>query len=806
MQSYMRLIIITLLILSFIFVNAQNDAQKVNVTFKIITTAKEAIGFATITVISVPDTVHQQTKISDSSGTVIFLLERQHPYLVRVSVVNHEPFEKAITVKGDRPTFTFTIDQFVKSLKNVIVNTTRPIMRQEDDKTIVDPENLASSSTNAYEIIEKTPGLFVDQDGNIYLSSTTPATIYINGREQKMSTSDIATMLKNLPPTAIASIEILRTPSAKYDATASGGIVNVILKKGIRIGLTGSIITGFSQGIYGNKYIGFNLSNNNGRLTTYINTQYGRRSTYEQIRTNRIFSLDSVLRQDAYTRYPGNSYYIGYGAGYELTKKWDLNYDGRLSYNTNNNKSINRSVIEKISTSQVSTSNTNFVQNKINNINITQGINAKYKIDSSGSEWTTDFSFTYAPYNATQIFSTLYEQPTPGATGGDGDINNNFYFFSAQTNLQKKFPARKITIETGIKSTNVHFSNSTDYFRELNGIRTNDFFRTRSYTYNENINAAYLQASKNISGIIIKIGSRMENTNMKGHQLIPGDTSFTLHRTDLFPYIYISKTVMKIAGYDLRAYLVFRRTISRPAYEYLNPFPRYIDEYLYESGNPSLRPQFTKNYEANVSVDERPIVAIGYNDTKDIFTQVIYQSDTNSRLAYRTYDNLGSNKETYIRLLGAIPPGKRYFFVVGAQYNHNFYNGLYESKPLRFKKGSWTIFTYQTFRITKLMQITLNGFARFNGQQQFYELSTFGALNMSLSQQFLQKKLIISLNASDIFFTNKNEFSINQGTVKASGMRQGDTRRFGLNFRYNFGIRKKEENNIFNLESPERTN
>lgn len=263
---------------------------------------------------------------------------------------------------------------------------------------------------------------------------------------------------------------------------------------------------------------------------------------------------------------------------------------------------------------------------------------------------------------------------------------------------------------------------------------------------------------------------------------------------------------MKIAGYDLRAYLVFRRTISRPAYEYLNPSIRFVDQYLFETGNPSLRPQFTKNYEANISVDERPIIAIGVNDTKDIFTNVIYQADTSNKLAFRTYDNLGSNKETYFRALGALPPGKRYFFVAGFQYNHNFYQGLYENKPLSFKKGSWTIFSYQTFKVTPLMQLTLNGFARFKGQQQFYELSTFGALNMSLNQQLFKKKLIITVSANDIFATNKNDFIINQGSVSASGFRKGDTRRFGLNFRYNFGIRKKEENNLFNLESPERAN
>ena len=149
--------------------------------------------------------------------------------------------------------------------------------------------------------------------------------------------------------------------------------------------------------------------------------------------------------------------------------------------------------------------------------------------------------------------------------------------------------------------------------------------------------------------VVLKFGTRLENTNMEGRQIIPEDTSFAIHRTDLFPYIYLSKTVMRIAGFDLRAYLVYRRTITRPVYEQLNPFPRYVDEYLSEVGNPSLRPQFTRNYEANISVNEQPILAVGVNDTKDIFTNVIYQADANPRQGFRTYDNLGKNKEWYLR-------------------------------------------------------------------------------------------------------------------------------------------------------------
>ena len=96
----------------------------------------------------------------------------------------------------------------------------------------------------------------------------------------------------------------------------------------------------------------------------------------------------------------------------------------------------------------------------------------------------------------------------------------------------------------------------------------------------------------------------------------------------------------------------------------------------------------------------------------------------------------------------------------------------------------------------------MNGFVRFKGQQGFYELSSFGSLNSSINRKFFKDKVTVTLSMSDIFGTNKNDFTIKQGSVHASGFRQGDTRRFGINLRYNFGIRKKEENNdAFNTDT-----
>ena len=787
---------------TFLF-TLNSRAQEVPVKISFVNQKKEPIISATVILYNRMDSTRTFTKLTDSNGIAQFNLRSNNQYNVNITAINYEPVEKGITISGEQRTFSFIGESSGRTLEVAVVSSKKPMMTQEDDKLIIDPENLVEASTSGFEVIEKTPGLFVDQDGNIYISSLSPATIQINGRDMKMSASDVATMLKSLPPNAISKIEVIKTPSAKYDASSSGGIVNVVLKKGVKIGMTGSINGGAQQGTYGNQFIGFNLNNNDGKKSSYINLNISNRNSYEKIITDRIFAPDSLLSQQAFTKYPATTYFAGYGFNYSLSEKWNIDFSGHLNLNNSDNNTDNLNIIKKISTIQILTDNQNNITNKGSSLLVGNGIETKLKMDKLGSEWSNNVFYFYAHNTSDQQFATTFHLPPVPVTGGDGSGDNKRNFFSAKSDLKIKMK-NKFTFETGGRTTVHTYKNKTDYFKENSGIRAKDLSRTNTFNYRENINSLYLQGSQTLGkDMVIKTGVRMENTNMSGRQIIPSDTTFDIHRTDLFPYIYLSKNLLKIAGYDLRAYLVYRRTISRPVYEQLNPFPRYVDQYLSEVGNPSLRPQFNQNYEANISVDERPILAIGINDTKDIFTNVVYQSDTSRSLAYRTYDNLGKNKEWYFRGLGALPPGGRYFLVAGAQYNHNFYQGLYEGIPLSFKKGTWTFFTYQTFKIDKRSVITINGFIRLKGQQQFYELTTFGALNTSVNRKFLKDKLVATISLSDLFATNKNNFTINQGSVNASGFRQSDTRRIGINLRYNFGIRKKEENkSIFNVEPP----
>lgn len=754
---------------------------------------------ATISVLSIADSTAKQQGYTDSSGVIHVSLQQNSLYTIRITSVGYTALEKNIATKPGSTQFRFVLQPLSKDLNAVVVTAKKPLMRQEDDKTIVDPEPLANASTNAYEILEKTPSLFVDQDGNIYISSTTPAKIYINGREQRMSAADIATILKSLPPSAISSIEILRMPSAKYDASGSGGIVNVVLRKGIRIGLTGSVYGGFNQGHYGNQFVGFTLNNSDGKRSFYVNGNVLNRNNFDRIKTNRLLAKDTLLQQDAFTTYPATNYLLSYGLSDSAGKKWFVDFAGSVVYQTFDNHTTNTNNIVNTSDGQSTSQSINNTVYKGNYLRFSNGINFSRKVGSTG-DWSNDFYYSYDRNRINQDYSNIYILPISRIGYGFGTPNNDRNNFVFTSDLKQKLP-HNFTTEAGVKLSFLNYNSDALYFINPGSGETKDNNRTNKFNYDENINAAYFQGSKTLgNGIVFKAGVRLENTNMSGHQLIPSDTTFNVHRTDLFPYAYLSKNIMKIAGYNLTAFLIYRRTISRPVYEQLNPFPKYVDQYLSETGNPSLRPQFTQTYEANVSVDDRPIIAFGVNDTKDIFNQVIYQADGNKSQAFRTYDNLGKNKEVYIRALGALPPGKKYFFVLGAQYNHNFYQGSYENAPLSFKRGSWRLFTYHNLKLTSATNIYLNGFMMLDGQLQFYELSTFGQLNIGITQQLLKRKLTLSLSGQDLLYTNKNEFVLTQGSVNATGSRIADTRRFGLNLRYNFGIRKREEQKLPEVE------
>jgi len=780
-------------------------AQNKTTTLKIFLQAakNDSITNATLQLYLLPDTALLSSQVYHKSGNS-FTIDQFSKYIIIASCIGFETNNKTINITDKPVTTTVTLKRNTGNLQSVtVVSNKKPLIKQEDDKTIVDATVLANSSTNAYEVLEKTPGAIVDQDGNVYLSSMSPATIFINGREMKLSSADLASLLKSLPAGTVSKIEILRSPSAKYDAASSGGIVNIVLKKGVKLGSSGSANLGYFQGVYGTLTGGVNIYKSFGKANSYFSYQYTNRKNYEQLNSDRFAKTDSLLAQNSYTTYPSVNNYFSGGVDMAFTKKFNVAYDLRLSNTNSKSDALNNINIFKNSTQALIGNNRSDIFNTTDALFLSNSISSKYKIDSLGSEWTVELEHNYFNNHNTQDYTNTYTLPSKPSVSGDGVNKNDKNIFVAQTDLVLKLP-QKINVETGFKATTSNSHNSAAYFYQTGSSGpVPDTYQTNTFKYRETITAAYLQVSKTLYGFTLKPGLRLETTNINGHQTIPKDTILSIKRTDLFPYVYLRHKLFSIFKTDLIGSAIYRRSIRRPYYEILNPYPKYIDQYLFDVGNPNLQPQFTTNYEFNVMFQEFPVFAVGINETKNIFSNVTYQDEA-SKIVYRTYDNLGKNKEMYFRIIAGIPPGGKYFFYMGSQYNYNAYNGIYQNLPFNYKRGSWLFFMYQEFKASPTIIVSTQGFMRTKAVQNFYELNTFGGLFLSVNKSVLKKKANIILSLNDALQTNHVAFSLKQGNVNSTGSRVNDTRRLGLTLRYNFGLSKPKENKEFGAAPSEQ--
>lgn len=779
---------------------SRSSAQTVSLHIQLRTAKNDTLNNLSAQLYALPDTSLVMSKTSQNSAAS-FNIKKFSKYIVRISGIGYVADEKTISITDKPLTVTFIMRRSVTGMSNVVVVAKKPLVKQEDDKTIVDAEPLSNASTNAYEVLEKTPGAIVDQDGNVYLNSNSPATIQINGKEVKLSPTDLASLLKSLPAGSVSKIEILRTPSAKYDAASTGGIVNIVLKKGVKLGTNGSVNIAHFQGVYATETAGFNLNRSNGKINTFLSYQFTKKNNFEELNSTRFFSSDnSMLTQKAYTTYPGVNNYINAGMDIDLDKKNNVGFEMMVSTNRNKSDALNQIMITNDTGNNIG-NNESIIHNKGNTLYTGFELAYDRKLDTAGSKWENELHLNIHRNDNDQDYRNNYYYPNKPTLDGNGMTSSRKYNYNFKSDLTYKFK-KDYKLEAGFKGSISNSRNGADYFKQSAGAPMQaDSFQTNTFKYREGIISGYLQISKTKWGFTFKPGLRLEATDISGHQIIPFDTSFHLRRTDLFPYIYLRHRIMKLFGFELNGNLVYRRSITRPYYESLNPYPKYVDQYLFDVGNPELKPQFTTNYEFNIVADEFPVFSIGINDTKDIFSNVTYQDEV-TKIAYRTYDNLGKSKELYLRGVGGLPPGKKYFFYVGAQHNYIQFNGLYQGLPLSYKRGSWTFFMFQNYKPTPNWNIVLHGFMRTKGLQNFYELDNFGGLMMSVNRSVLKKKANVILSVNDIFYTNKYNFKISQGTVNATGSRVNDTRKVGLTIRYNFGIKPKEEKKP-DFEQPE---
>jgi hypothetical protein len=791
--TFMKAIFCTLITLVIYFTaTAQQKTGAITVTVKDMNNA--AILGATIPLFKTADSVAINAGSSDANGRIMFDNLTERSYFLKVIAMGYQAYQSPIIQVDDSQIVVTSIilaEAKSRALAEVVVSAKRPLIQTEIDRTIVNVDAMISSaSSNGLEVLEKTPGVMVNANGEITLNGRGGVMVLIDGRQTYMSGQSLTTYLKSLPGGVLDKIELMDNPPAKYDA-AGNAVINLKMKKKRTGGFTGSIQTGYSQGKYARNNNNLNLNYGKKKLNVFGNFSYNLEKSYANDDYDRYFydeqsALSSKIVLDNSTVNKQNGANSIVGLDYTITENTTLG--AQINFNRTDQKSNYGYQNQTFDPVVLDSTGLGSTLTKEKATNLSANINLTQKLGKSGRELTMDAN--YLNYD-TQNEQTLdnYTFLPSGAM-----LNNKQFFYHVPSSIRiyngKADYVHPLNgnakLEAGIKTSFVNNDNQADYYNIIDHVSAIDNSLSNHFKYSENINAAYINAQKGWKYWGIQTGLRVENTRATGRQLGNAEvaaTSFTKDYTQLFPSLYI-KYKLDTVGRQSFNFSITRR-INRPNYQMLNPFVFVHDQYSYTSGNPLLTPQYQYRYELKYQYRQALRLGLSYNR----FTDVIFRTTSvTDNIFTNKPQNIGKGFMYILNVGSSLSPYKWWYMDLNMQIARMGLSGQVDGTPLNPKNSVIRGGLQNQFVISKQLSAELFGYyisSDLNGQA--YTHAMFRT-NAAIQLKIFDGKGSIRLNADDIFHSwIYHNYSVDLKQASYTQLSESDTRRFGIAFTYRFG-------------------
>ena len=781
-------------LLQFNFANGQTAGGKISGS--VLDDAKKPLDGATVILLVAKDSSLVNTQLAGADGTFAFQNLTDNTYLIKATYIGYKKYLSGNVVVSQQKSVNlpaFILSSTGKTLNEVAVTAQKSYIQQKIDRTVVNVGALISNTgANALEVLEKTPGVQVDADGNITYKGKSGVLVMIDDKPTYLSAANLATYLRSLPSSSLDQIELMDNPPAKYDAAGNAGVINIKTKKNTIRGFNAVVAADYAQGFYGRSNESINLNYRVDKVNLFANVAYNEQRTFRRLEIDRDYfdangNPTSSLKDISYFRPTSNNTNIKAGMDYFISPKttWGIVYTGDIS--RDHDSSPVYSLLYGQNGQLDSTINTlNTSKNKFNS----NGINLNYthKFDSAGRQLTFDLDYIRDESGSNQLFVNNTFLPNSTLTNSTMLTDNlpaTINIYSAKADYTHPLKG-KAKLEAGVKSSYVNTDNAANYFNVINGISTIDYNNTNRFLYKENINAAYINFNKNFGRFSLQTGLRLENTNGNGHQLgnaERADSSFINHYTDMLPTAYFSYN-LDTAGHNVLV-ASYGRRIGRPNYGSLNPFTFFVDEFTYFSGNPFLKPQFTDNYKLAYSFKSLFTVAVAYNYTTDVQGETIHNSGD---IFISTQGNIGQQKVLDFSVNTNFQPAKWWSVNLYAEVYNNTYQGAFYTGYLNQSENTFSANGNNQFTLSNGWSAELSGFYRTGGTYgQFVSIPT-GMLNAAIQKKILNNKGSIKLNMRDVFHTFSPSGTItNIVGATATYHNFVDTQVATLAFTYSFG-------------------
>lgn len=775
-----------LLLVTFLMLFTCVGAQELAVKGRLVDSASaKPVAYATVN-FQEPEKKISKTIVSDQSGVFQTNLL---PGRYKV-IITHSSFRRKgmpLKVEGKPIDLgSLQLVTLVKSLAEVTVTGARPLVEQKEDRLIYNvEEDPAAKSESASDILRKTPYVNVDGDGAIQVNGQANFRVLLDGRETALFSQNVKEALKAFPGATIARIEVITSPSAKYDAEGVGGIINIITKKKLA-GYNGTVNA--STNTIGNIAGGANINLKTGKLG--ISAMY-----------NRMSNDDLPSRQMAVTT-PANpiafaSRQVGGGRETDLffhQANLELSYDidstntlvvyGNLG--KHRNEAVNRYAINTFFANGTSDTDPYFLQTR--GATPSHGFGSDFIRKFKGKP-QKELTFRFqALYNTNRSFAS--SQQELGAA--DRFVLNNSKAFNSEYTAQADFiePLNKTTrIETGLKTilrkaysdfeSQVKFKQSEPYLI--------DPANSDRFNYDQNVYSGYVSVNKVTKIVTARIGLRLEHTWVYG-DFASTKTTVKQQYTNLIPNVLLTRQFSK----TMNSNLTYSMRLGRPSISSLNPFVNNSDSLNISFGNPELGPQYIHSFAWQLRFFKGTkfiSVQTGFNFSNNL---IIQNPNFNSATGITsvTGANAGQLREFTLGFVSNLPVGTKWNFAVNATGRLARMRNSLQTAWSTTTAGNMN--ANITYKATPVFTITSNGgyFVPLRMPNATFPDNYFYALNFAY--KVLKQKMTITASMTNFFekerrlrFVTENEYFVTENRNNIL------FRNFALSVNYSFGRLKE---------------
>lgn len=760
------------------------------ITGKIADQSGEAVPYANVALVKL-DGGLVDGAVSDENGN--FLIESAKIAKVKLVIssigyqtYSSEPFDLAPGLIKDFGSVSVVNE--TTGLDEVTVKASRPEIIIEPDKTIINVEGtVMAEGSNALDVVGRSPGIYVDQDGNINLNGRNGVTVMINDRPTYMSSTDLANFLRSMPAENIRSIEVINNPSSRFDAEGSAGVINIQLKKNNVDGLFGNVQVG---GQYNGQFApnaGITLNVKKGKLSTNGTLNYNEYAAINELEINRNFTVEdgiSIFNQNSKinSRYKTPSF--NGSANYEINPKQNLGLNVQASTSTDTNNNASETVV-----SNPGQDYNNFIEstNESGGTRNRLFTNLHYdaKLDTLGSKISADVDYTIMDNESESLLDNSYwsgnNDPNTAYTDKVQTLNDMYYtIFTAKADFTKAWKGGN-TLEAGLKGSWVESDNNLDMGRAEGEGPFEPDPNSNRFIYNENVLAAYGSFKGSFSEkVSYQAGLRGEYSDIVGNSV----TLMQVNKQDyfdLFPSFFIQHKVSEKYQIVYNA----NRRITRPNYRLLNPFVYYIDPLTSETGNPNLTPQYSTNFEMNHVVNGSYQFTLGYSVTEDAFMQVFVQ-DQEDRTTTTYTDNFDQTRNANFRAIVPVEIKKWWSTSNMLQVNYNQFQSQIGEDMLDVGQVSYMVRTQQNFTLPKGFKMEV--MAMYIGPQLWGQgqIGGFGWVDAGVTKSLMKDKISISVNGTDIFRTQLIKANIDFADIDTNFRQYRSNQGVRFTLKYNF--------------------